>query len=257
MSKTATGASVTTRVIIVLAILLIGAVLIELSPRLFGIVVVREPIAPARALKSIPRTLGQLPDLYVADSVDEILPKEVRAQLGTDEYLLRNYTNSRLQAREPGARLAVNINYYGQGDRSSPHVPDICWAGQGLERVADDPMLVNDVELADGSKVDVPMRILQFKSGSTGEVMPGGRRESDKPIVVAYTFLVNGDFVDHRNKVTGKIWRSGRFAYHTKIEVTMMEPTTRDDAKPVLDAFVRKLIKEVVLCMPTTAALKS
>ena len=71
---------------------------------------------------------------------DEVLDPETVEMLGTNEYLVRRYRDQTLSADAPGTLVNLNVNYDASGS-STPHVPEICWAGSGREESPDSCIL--------------------------------------------------------------------------------------------------------------------
>jgi hypothetical protein len=143
----------------------------------------------------------------------------------------------------------LNVNYYPLGS-ATPHVPEICWAGSGLQEAkeARKEFVVSGVHRADGTVQDIYMRLISFnmQDGNEGEAAEKKRYRN-----VAYLFEVNGDCVATPKEVISAFWKaSNAHAYHTKIEVTIEAPCTQDEAVQAISDFMRVGIPAVEECLP-------
>jgi hypothetical protein len=225
-------------------------------------------------LKTVPTSLGD--GRWTAKlSEDRTMSKEEEEVLETKKYLLRRYRDSEKQeklqklasqgyqamtspeykAAKVGETLSLNVNYYGTGG-SDTHVPDVCWTGSGMERDFADSgdLIIKDLKLADGTTVTVPLKLVAFKP--TPQEMRANRdwagRENEHLLFVAYTFNVNGEYFEARERLPQAFWsfRDYPFLYHTKIEVTVNQRCTQAEARAVLEPFFRAMLPEVVKCLP-------
>jgi hypothetical protein len=215
-----------------------------------------------KALFEIPTELG-VPPRFIRDGTDEVLDTETVETLGTTEYLVRRYRNNSLPADAPGALVNLNVNYYGTGT-STPHVPEICWAGSGRVEVPNSRVnfVVKGVKRRDGSFIDLPMRMISFLPEHAPSDAPSGQPVYSN---VAYVFHVNGDYVSNTEEVTSRFWKASyRYAYHSKIEVTPLDPTggkqsvltcTQAQAQKIVEDFIREALPEVEACLPDPSEL--
>jgi hypothetical protein len=231
-----------------------------------------KPPAPLR--KEFPLIKKELgwPVHYRAADADEILDEETVETLGTEQYLVRRYEDATVPPGAPGAAVNLNVNYYATGS-SSPHVPEVCWKGNGREEagsgITRQTFDVTGIKRRDGSTVDVRMRMISFMP------LPGRPTQNDKgePIYsnVAYVFHVNGDYVTSPHEVTSHFWKAAyKYAYHAKIEITPMgvHPTgpggpmvmdvldcTQAEAKKIVSDFMREALPAVEECLPDPSIL--
>ena len=223
-----------------------------------------KPPAPLRKpLDQIPRQLGS-PLRYEATNPDEVMDEEMVATLGTSNYVVRQYSDISRKPGELGDAVNFNVNYYATGS-SSPHVPEVCWAGTGREEVGDSrkEFAVNGVQRRDGSLVDLRMRLISFKP-LAGE--PTATAEG-KPMYdnVAYVFQVNGDYVSNPAEVMSRFWKATyKYAYHCKLEVTPLDMTssggrvltcTQEQAEQIVSDFIRVALPATEDCLPDPAIL--
>jgi len=227
-----------------------------------------KPPAPLRMpLDQIPRQLGT-PARYVATNPDQVMDEEMVATLGTSNYVVREYDDTSKKPGEPGTGVNFNVNYYATGS-SSPHVPEVCWAGTGREEAAAGDtrkeFTVKGVRRRDGSMVDLRMRLISFKP------LPGEPTTTSdgKPIFdnVAYVFQVNGDYVSNPQEVMSRFWKATyKYAYHCKLEVTPLDVTssgsrvltcTQEQAEQIVSDFIRVALPAAEDCLPDPAILKA
>jgi hypothetical protein len=228
-----------------------------------------KPPTPLRKdLTSVPRALGT-PYKYEAVGSDLNMKPDEVLTLGTDMYLLRNYADiakrdSAAQggAREIGTYLTLNLNYYATGS-GTVHVPEICWTASGMQRnlrIGDIKFSIPGVKLADGSVIDLPVKMLVFEP-TTEEMRRNPQwkgHEDEHQLCVAYTFNVNGEYVNDRNEVVQRFWKADLpFAYHAKVEVKVAERCRPEEAQAVVGAFFREAMVEVSKCLPDANELKA
>jgi hypothetical protein len=248
-------------------ILLVGVVAVRVLQAAMHATFDKPPAPLAHKLTFIKRELGH-PVRYVATEPDEILEKDIVDSLGTPDYLVRQYTDTTKKPGEPGWLINLNLNYYPTGD-STPHVPEICWAGGGWQEADNSRNFfsVPNVQGHDGRDIDLRMRLISFvaKNGQSADA-------ADGPVYsnVGYVFHVNGNYVAGAQEVVSQFWRASYFyAYHCKIEVTPMEidPTdplgrrkrvlvcSQQQAQQIISDFIREALPEVEACLPDRSIL--
>jgi len=225
--------------------------------------VLNKPPAPlSKPLNALADSFGRFSKKLREDdgspSHDGTLSEAIVESLGTKEYLLRTYIDS--DARENGQppwRVALNLNYYSNGD-ASPHVPDRCWVANGRQPPEPQMVTIRDVVRKDGSRVDLEMRMLSFfptpeemGQGSRGFLGAEPEVKTDLRRNVAYIFHVNGQYVSNPLAVSSMFWSAkNKYAYHAKIEVTMEQLCTPEEAKKVLSDFMRDSLASIEECLP-------
>ena len=208
---------------------------------------------PMPLQKKLYEMAKQLGGRYTADGPDEIMDEETVDVLGTKDYLLRAYTDTTKHPGDVGATLKLNLNYYATGN-SSPHVPEICWAGNGMNEATSSRRYfdVPHVKRADGTEMTLRMRLISFlpKQEMTGMAAVG--KEDDSVLLnVGYVFAVNGNYVATPQEVSSQFWRaSAKHAYHTKIEVTVPDYCTQDQAIQAISEYIRTALPAVEECLP-------
>jgi hypothetical protein len=195
----------------------------------------------------------QLAGRYEAEGPDEIMDEETVDVLGTKDYLLRGYTDLTKHPGDVGELLKLNLNYYATGN-ASPHVPEICWAGTGMNEATTSRRYfdVANVKRADGTVMTLRMRLISFlpRQGISG-VSAATAAESTQLLNVGYVFEVNGNYVATPSEVSSQFWRaSAKHAYHTKIEVTVPDYCTQDQAIAAISDFIRAALPAVEECLP-------
>ncbi|MGN6367202.1 MAG: exosortase-associated EpsI family protein [Phycisphaerae bacterium] len=214
----------------------------------------KPPMPLRKPLSQMKKQLGEGPR-YVANRPDDALEEDILQVLGTRDYLLREYTDTTKKSDQPGATLDLNVNYYPTGS-ATPHVPEICWAGSGLEEAKDlrKTFIVPGVKRADGRVQDIGMHLISFEVGSTGFLDNTGAKKYRN---VAYLFEVNGDCVVTPKEVISEFWKaSNKHAYHSKIEVTIQEPCTQEEAEKAIGDFIKVALPAVEECLPAKDSKK-
>lgn len=214
---------------------------------------------PPMPLRQPLNTLPQQIDVYAATG-DHLMEEATLEELGTREYLLRGFANP-AKPQGLGSRFMVNLNYYPTGS-STPHVPDICWKGSGLEKhptLGEREFLLKGVRHADGTVSDVKLRMLSFRpTGRDWATKPAHiTDERDYLYNVGYTFNVNGVYVANRHEVASQFWKAeNKYAYHAKIEIAVPTRCHPDQAQREIEAFMRVLLPEVEKCLPAPEAAR-
>ena len=236
------------RAIAVAALIALGTVTMQAMEKSLHLTFDKPPMPLRKPLAQANRRLGPGPR-YVADRPDDALEEDILQVLGTRDYLLREYTDTAMKSEEPGAKLKLNVNYYPTGS-ATPHVPEICWAGNGLDEAQDarKTFTIPGVQRADKTIQDVKMHLISFNVGDTDLL---GNTGPKKYRNVAYLFEVNGDCVVTPKEVISEFWKaSNAHAFHSKIEVTIQEPCTQEEAEKAIGDFIREALPAVEECLP-------
>ena len=252
------------RSVAVVVILLAGIMAVKTLQAAMDATFDKLPAPLSKPLPLMPHELGT-PVRYIATKPDQVLDEETIETLGTSDYLVREYTDNTKKAGEPGQTMNFNVNYYATGS-STPHVPEVCWAGTGREEAGDSRRVfaVNGIPRANGTSVDVRMRLISFKPVA-GEptAAPDGTPMYDN---VAYVFQVNGDYVSNPDEVMSRFWKAtNKYAYHCKLEVTPMDASdprgehvltcTQMEAEKIVSDFIREALPAAEECLPNPAIL--
>ncbi len=237
------------RACVVAGLLVLGFVGSNLLESSLHLTFDKPPMPLKKPLSELSKQLG---GQYTAEGPDEVMDDETVDVLGTKDYLLRTYTDLMKHSGEVGTKLKLNLNYYSTGN-ANPHVPEICWAGAGMNEAASSRRSfdVANVRRQDGSTINLRMRMISFlphqEFSSTGQ----SEKESSRLLNVAYVFEVNGNYVSTPQEVSSVFWvASSPHAYHTKIEVTVPDYCTQDEAIQVVSDFMRVAVPAVEECLP-------
>ncbi|MCL2645499.1 MAG: hypothetical protein FWD61_00670 [Phycisphaerales bacterium] len=186
---------------------------------------------------------------YVAEGADQILDEAEVETLSTNDYLIRGYRDSQKNSGDPTRLLSLNMNYYGTGG-ATPHVPEICWAGVGMQEASNSRVTfdIPNVRRKDGSVVTLRARMISF-------VPPGETEDPKKLKNVAYLFNVNGHYVATAKEVISAFWKaSNKYAFNTKIEVTVGGPgdfCSQQQAQEAIADFLRGTINHIEDVLPS------
>ncbi|HEX8339448.1 MAG TPA: hypothetical protein VF624_00935 [Tepidisphaeraceae bacterium] len=223
------------------------------------------PVAPRQPLISIAPQLGP----WAQVSVDKQLNEDFEHELGTKDYVFRDYVDTRrlgekdrakllaapledragmvAQAvgRDPAARVRFAVTYYTGSVDTVPHVPDRCYAADGYRPTSF--KVVNWPVLPGNTPTD--LRLINFED-------PIDSRAS-RPCQVSYFFQVNG--VYEQDPIFGVRDRLQNLfephAYFAKIElVTTLAKV--EDATPVMTDFLQSAMPEVVRVLPDFEQVK-
>ena len=238
-------------------VLLVGAIGLYASQAYYRMVLDKPPAPLSKPLHELSSTLGTR-FVQPAGESDKSLPEGIVESLGTKDYLLRTYQdNGEHPAGQGPWRVALNLNYYATGD-ASPHVPENCWVGNGRQPPELMPVVVKGVKRKDGTTVDITMKLLSFlptkeelrQMGAVGAV-DTGEMKTDLRRNVAYVFHVNGVYESNPVAVVSRFWNAtNKFAYHAKIEMTMEQLCTPEQAQVELSDFLRESLADIEECLP-------
>jgi hypothetical protein len=240
---------------VVVAVMALGTVVLRQAQAYYRWVLDKPPAPLSKPLHELAEGFDHFVKLQQPDGT---LPEGTVEALGTKDYLLRTYRYSGEHPAGQGPwEVSLNLNYYANGD-ASPHVPEVCWVGNGRQPPEADFVTVKDVTRKDGSHEDIRMKLLSFLPSraelanqglATG--FSGADTTTDLRRNVAYVFNVNGQYVADPMAVKSLFWNpKNKFAYHAKIEVTMEQLCTRAQAAVVLSAFMRDSLAAVEECLP-------
>jgi hypothetical protein len=236
------------RAVVVAAIIAVGTAAMYALEQSLHLTFDKPPMPLRKPLAQMDRHLGP-GGRYSADRPDNAMEEDILQVLGTRDYLLREYTDNTKKTNEPGSTLDLNVNYYPTGS-ATPHVPEICWAGAGLEEAKEirKTFYVQGVKRADGTMQDVGMHLISFNTGD-GDLADASSVKKYRN--VAYLFEVNGDCVVTPKEVISEFWKaSNPHAFHSKIEVTIQQPCTQEEAEKAISDFMREALPAVEECLP-------
>lgn len=259
IARPASGSKLLPRVIVTGALMLFGVWGISYSRNFFTL---EKPPAPLnKPLEDLAKKFGP----YEQVGTDRQLDAEVIESLGTKDYLLRQYRDTSKKPEELGAFISLNLNFYASGS-ATPHVPDICWAGNGLVRVSDEMFEVDNVPHKNHTiSPKLRMRQLAFRPQvARNSLLPDVDENTDNNLInVAYCFQLNNQYVSTSAEVTKDFWNpKATFAYHAKIELTISTangvpyPCDPVVAKPIFAKFLQSALPEIEDCLPDSEHLK-
>lgn len=251
--------------IIVTAILLIAAIGLNATVQSLQLSFRKQPVALQKPLKDIPTSFGP----WVQVSADERLPHEIEDTLAANEYVFRDYVDSRLVSREviaqfegksaaqrkqmtdalrrqiPQAVMYMAVTYYTGMVDTVAHIPDRCYIADGFEPSEYDVKAWACFEDRGGESA----RFIHFE-----DQVPGRRAESRN---VAYFFRVNGQYTSNPLHVRYKLQDlRQRYGYYAKIEL-MSVMDDRNRASAAMDDFLKYALAEVEKSLPDWASVQA
>jgi hypothetical protein len=210
-------------------------------------------VPPREPIRSIPLEIG--PWLAVND---HRLSEEIEDELGTTDYISRQYVDTRhasqatlelledadttelrrdaerkllneVYTASPTSVVSLHVAYYTGSVDTVPHVPDRCMLGAGFEMaIRDEPILTiranpdaGEVDASESRQIQTSYREFQDTRNNARPMTQG----------VAYFFQVNGDY-EHDAIIGVRKRLQNLFethAYFAKIEVMVQLPTDQLD----------------------------
>jgi exosortase len=213
------------------------------------------PVALARPLETIPGRLGPWQQV----GRDQVLDTGVEETLGTRQYVMRDYVDTRLvdagmlgrlsggadkdreaawtqlRASSPQAVVNASVTYYTGTVEKMSHIPEVCYPADGFEssehEVATWPIGGRDIEV----------RLIQFED----------QTKSARPTRnVAYFFQVNGTYKSDSWAVRGQLHSLfEKHNYFAKVELMTMVGD-RAEAAGVMKDFLSSALPEIEKCLP-------
>ncbi len=199
-------------------------------------------------------------------SKDEPLDKEVRNALATDQYIFRDYVNSKLvtkdelaqfdgkttpdrkellgklQEQKPSAVINLAVTYYTGLVDTVAHIPDRCYIADGFEPSEYETLQWNlGRHLGPNPESPVGVRFINFEDQTAaGRV----RRR------VAYFFFADGHYesdpIGVRTTLQDLRFKHG---FYSKIELmTILDD--HDECQKVMTAFLTVALPEIEKCLP-------
>jgi hypothetical protein len=241
------------RACIVGGLLLAGAAGLWAAQRMADVVLVKDPAPLSKPLPQLAEKFGS----FVMMPPDRKLAPDIVSVLGTEDYLLRRYKDTRKNNGELGQYVSLNLNYYAQG-AASPHVPEVCWAGNGSERIGgEDFIMVNGVPHMRGGPTDIRMHTIHFRAQTRDPSELLLPQSDNLAVNVAYCFQLLHGYVASPEEVSKHFWDpQARYAYHTKIELTITdergEPVACEPAlaEPIFADFLKAALPAIEECLP-------
>ena len=236
----------------------------------------KQPVPMARALATIPPDLG----LWQQVSQDEPLDPEIEHALGTDQYIFRDYMDTRVVGKEtidevrrlnqavvdartpedakrlkderaqlvhrtrlshPTGVINLAVTYYTGLVDTVAHVPDRCYVADGYE-----PRTWQELQWEIGEDRPVEVRLIHFEDGA-------GRSAVSRS--VAYFFHVNGKYRSSPNDVRLALQNLfERYGYYAKVEVMTLIKDQTVSAR-VMQDFLSNAMPEVRKSLPNWDAV--
>src|ERR1035437_4509320 len=150
------------RAIVVAVVIAAGVFSVHALEASFGLHFSKVPKRLSQPLPFLSKELG-IPARYIAEGYDVNLDEAIVEVLGTRDYLQRCYRDLDKAEGDPGKVLFLNLNYYAIGS-STPHVPEVCWAGAGMTEARASRVIfdIPYVRRKDGSMVTLHARMISF-----------------------------------------------------------------------------------------------
>lgn len=170
----------------------------------------RKQAVPLRRSLSDPLLKERMLPRYKFLSARSLSPDMVEA-LGTSEYIEWTFLDTTVEnPMKPLAAATVFVTYYTGTPDQVPHVPDVCYLGEGYTSMKTENIEFTIPALGEpGEKV--PLRALTFKKAATLRTLSP---------TVCYLFSVNGRFLATRSDVRLALSNPfDRQAYFCKIEI--------------------------------------
>jgi len=195
--------------------------------------------------QGMPAQLGS----WLAVSTDQPVDPEIRQVLATDQYLFRDYVDTRrwprervealrnmsppdseaallqLQAQSPQSVLRVAITYYTGLADTVAHIPERCYVADGFNVSKYETRPAVCGYYADGTPRNVTFRLIHFEDQTAR-----GRVARD----VGYLFHVDGvyesDSLEVRNRLASL---TERYGYYAKVELMTTAPPGRGQEQGV------------------------
>ena len=146
-----------------IGLVLLGGVAVRAAAAVLGIEAEKQEAPLRQSLATLPTRLGE----WRRVGEDRVLDSQVVEVLGTPHYLERTYAIERDGGEpDPASTLRLHIAFYSGDPDESPHVPEVCWVGQGMS--IDGPAEIRPLRLSiEGVRVEEGLANLD-----TGELYP-------------------------------------------------------------------------------------
>ena len=249
------------------AILLLGGVGLNAATAYLQLNFKKQPVALRHPVLSLPGELGP----WVQVSIDAPMPPEIEHELGTKEYVQREYVDTRqadpdvleqwrgspqkteelrkalrnsVLSKNPRGMVTLHVAYYTGGVDTVPHIPDRCMVAGGYDPVGSTQAIL---DLGDRA---VTTSYVQFQQRA-GHATP-------TTINVAYFFQVNGDY--EHDAITGVRKRLQnlfeRHGYFAKIECMSiaLDPAAEPSQAAIAD-FLSSALPQIEKLLPDWEAV--
>ncbi len=213
---------------------------------------------------------------------DKISSSEIVEELGTENYVTRDYIRKDTQGTKSPVILEIHAAYYTGMIDTVPHVPERCFVGGGMQQ-SESPQNVR--LLLDTKAWRVDQYVPKELSGLAGELysvrLPNNRSWTDAPglrvrmprdvtpengimmrisefsvgenqkIYAGYFFIANGGTKANANDVRTLAFNlSDDYAYYMKIQINCFTADSVDEFAKYAGSLVGDLIGEIMRCTP-------
>ncbi len=232
----------------------------------------KEAIYPPndRQLRAIPSETKS----WIQIGSDEVLGKEMADELGTRNYLNRNYIEKDPPDGRPAQVVEVHMAYYTDEIDTVPHVPERCLVGGGMI-ISETPRVVpvgldrttwlpdrsaqedargvvmthrlDEFGSAPNNRVRMPRDVDRLGIRTTGFTDP----ESGGRLFAGYFFLANGEVALSAEEVRLKAFDlKTRYAYYLKVQVASRLVSSSDELGALATGLLSELMPEIMRCVP-------
>jgi exosortase len=111
-----------------IGLVLVGGLALRVTAATLGIEAEKREAPLRQPLSTLPTRLGE----WRRVGEDRLLDSQVVEVLGTPHYLERTYALDLGDGEHGASTLRVHIAFYSGDPDESPHVPEVCWVGQGM-----------------------------------------------------------------------------------------------------------------------------
>ncbi len=250
---------------IVCGVLLAAAVGLNGAVQAMQLALDKKPVPIRRPLDSLPRQVG--PWSWEAER-DERLGREMEQQLGTQQYIMRQYIYRGDGDGHGSQGILLHVTYYTGSVSVVPHVPERCFVGGGFRPVGrgvvglsveGDQYAYNEdsgtweaVFDEDRDAVTIPsmdMRASVFRFED-----PDFRGQVQS---VFYFFAANGRFFATPDQVRAEAFNPrDRYSYHAKIEMMPLGFSSESEGREAVEDFLSRMLPHVMAALPDWEAVK-
>lgn len=249
---------------VALAVLVIGAVALQVSIARMQLVLRKLPVHPKDDLPF--RTIAASVPGWERVGQDAVLSKEVLEELGTENYLSRFYEGE-INGRP--VRLELHLAYYTGMVDTVPHVPERCFVGGGMVQAGTTVIVPIPLDM-DRLSIDPYVDRERFGVVYTapGESfasvrMPGGVEDlrlrvtpfrdvrTDRVVYAGYFFLANGGIAVSANDVRALAYDPrSLYAYYAKAQFTSWDVQSPEELAAAAASLLDELLPQIMRRVP-------
>jgi hypothetical protein len=251
--------------IVALAVLVVGAVAMQVSIARMEIVLRKLPIY---AKDNIPfRTIAPSAPGWERVGQDTVLSKEVIEELGTENYLSRVY---RGEVNGKPILVELHLAYYTGMIDTVPHVPERCFVGGGMvqdgntrfvdipldfDRLSIDPYVDQSVHgevfTAIGENFQSVRMPFQLRERLKLRVTPFRDVRLDRTVYAGYFFLANGGIATSANDVRALAYDlKNDYAYYAKVQFTSWDVESAEELGQVAGSMLDEILPQIMRRVP-------